>query len=151
MSDDQLQDNKNRVRFCDELVDSVHEASHDIEDDDHEILIWYSKVELEDIEDENDFLIDNKAMLQQSSKKDSMCWRGIEEKAIRLPVIQLVLEVWEEQKQTKQQNGTWDWEKLRSVYEEEGLAAKEKAQLLAQKDWMEAYQKENAQEEEKDQ
>ena len=64
------------------------------------------------------------------------------EKAVRMPFIQLVLELCDEQRQRQQDE--WDWEALRSACEEEGLAAREKALRLAQNDRMEAYQQEEA-------
>lgn len=121
-----------RVRFRDDLVDSVHEASHEIEDEDHEDTIWYSKMELADIEEENDFLVDNASMLQKRpNSSETMTWRGLlEEKAIRLPVILSILEVWEEKKD--------DWEAIRAISEVETLPALEKARRLAEQDWQEA-------------
>ena len=127
------------VRFRDALVDSIHAASHDIEDDDHEISIWYSSVELAEIEEENDFLVDNKSMLQQS--RPNICWRGLEEKAKRIQFIQIILEEQEKQKNddaNNNNNKVLDWEVLRSACEKESREAREKAQNLGHKDRIEA-------------
>ena len=123
------------VRFMDAIVDSIHHASHEIEDED---LLWYSKVELAEIEEENDFLVDNAPMLKKTPNADEkFCWRGLEEKAKRLPFIQTILELWNEQKE-KGSLSTIDWEALRSTCEKESTEAREKAQKLADKDRMEA-------------